>query len=241
MAFLAFLDEFSSCSHNLLLYSTIFVMKQVSLILLVLGLLSCNIGSQETDNSELDFMASFPFMELASTDTLDCSALEFGTHLTGDDSPVILNDSLIASAIAPDILERAYFESGSLHYALAKFSFIEGGLEAYVIGEFTDAQSYRTQLFLFDPAQSAFIQTHSLSYVLGGGTFMSKRNAWLTDINQDGVFDVVYRRDEVDETEESIVYEDRLHTETWEDGNFIDHKMEDVTALESVFVVNEGI
>lgn len=219
-------------------------MKYVCLLFLLFGLLSCSLltrsDNQDTAYMQAHFRTLFSQLALNPNDTLDCSTLRFGTSYTGDPAPVQIPDSLIQALISPDLLERAYFEPGSQHYALVRFPFIADSLEAFLIGEYSDDQSYRTQLFLFSLSQAAFVQTHTLNYVLGGGNFHSNRNAWLTDINGDGIYDIVYRRDEVDESAESIVYEERLHTETWHDGNFVDYPIDDASALESAFVVNES-
>jgi hypothetical protein len=141
---------------------------------------------------------------------------------------------LIRAVIREKTLQRAQYDPEQIHYALGRFAYSDT-VEGYLIGAYQDDQSFSTHMFLYHPKWKSFWKTLSLSYTVGGGGFLSKRKAWFTDLNADGVPDVVYRKDEIYNSPEQSSFVDTLYSVVWTGKRFDEFPVTDMETMKKRF------
>ncbi|RMG22152.1 MAG: hypothetical protein D6730_17055 [Bacteroidetes bacterium] len=222
-----------------------------ALSLIIAGLLwTCSSPASEEqqappDAAYLNFIQQFDSLSFRATDTLDCDSLMYGalSEKAGKPTRIRLAMTEMRALIPPQLWKKARLDTTEQYYALGRFPFASGK-EACMIGAYMDEQRYSTHLFIYDLSQHAFTHTQSLNFTMGGGPYLNHRKAWLCDLNQDGILDVVYKVEESLnlESEEDSFFKSSLHAEIWDGYRFVEYPQFAATSVywDSLQLASDG-
>ena len=215
-------------------------MKNIYLLLLPLLMMSCSLMEDDATRQKREreaafqvFQAFFQPIDIDTTDHFPCESLSFGEHQENPFSRTLLSDSLIRAAIDSQLLAKAVYVPEEQHFALGRLSFADS-VDAFLIGAYSSEFVYSSHMFLYDQQAKQFTYTQSLNYVIKGGDFDSRRDAWLMDLNQDLTPDVVYNMNQSympADTSQAWVIKDSVHIEVWDGFGFTDFKSNDLSSL----------
>lgn len=221
-------------------------MKNIYLALLAAMLLiSCSPNTNktapriETHPDFARFVLLFQDMEMPSK--LDCSALTYGGHIEEPYSKAPIDYQTMKAAIGPEWMQVAKMDSSKQHFAIAQSDLLDKH-KLFFIGEYGDFQTYQTQAFIFDNNSQTFVANQSLNYKIGGGNFLSERNAWFSDINSDKLPELVYR---LEESYNSVLdpaksyFKDTLYAETWDGMRFSNYEIGAYNELMEDYVMHD--
>ncbi|MFK7972378.1 MAG: hypothetical protein AB8F95_18560 [Bacteroidia bacterium] len=183
-----------------------------------------------------------PNIDVAPGDTLACESLAFGPEVSS--GPSVLPLRRIQDAIPKDMQKEAgfwmndengesIFDSLSIYYGLGKMAFGEGKT-AILVGRHRTERHYSAHLFVYDKVNHAFVGTQSLQFILEGGNYKGSRDAWITDLNNDGTPDIVYNFSASFESEDpSLTYaiRDSIHAEIWTGNTFANLPLENINMI----------
>ncbi|MEL6653771.1 MAG: hypothetical protein AAFQ87_23495, partial [Bacteroidota bacterium] len=158
----------------------------------------------------------------------------------GLDSNQLIPANELTEMIPIPVLEQADFDTNTRYYPMGAIAFGDGK-RAYLVGAYEDFHAFHTQLFLFDSLEEKFTYTQSLNYLIGGGNFLSLRKAWLLDLNQDAMPDLVYRKDELYNSPEPDLsyYLDTLRAEIWDGKAYQTFPIDRDPYVKAVFAMDE--
>lgn len=225
-------------------------MFRLVLLIVIIAVFSCNSTLPEDEATKLAkesydiFSQQFDSLQVTAFDTIDCDELIYGLAVDLVDNPTAIHLATgeIQNIIPQELLIDALFDSTEHHYALGRFPFSKK-YEGFLIGAYTHPHRHSTHLYLYDKRRWGFTHTLSLNFTMGGGAYISKRLAWICDINQDSIMDVVFRMEESlsnDNPDESF-FKSTVHAEIWNGLQFVDYQAQDFAVQEwdSLFMARE--
>ena len=184
----------------------------------------------------------FPLINWMPGDTLILPAFSLGTRPedAGYDSTEILTEAELQEFMPAFLLDQASISPDAKLYPLASLGFAQSK-KAYLLGVFEGFHAFHTQMFLFDSLQQEFTHTQSLHYLVGGGGFLSLRKAWMLDINEDAMPDLVYRKDELYRAPEPShsYFLDTMRAEIWNGYHFVTFPLADQDLMKASFVMED--
>ncbi|MEM6262437.1 MAG: hypothetical protein AAGI38_08015 [Bacteroidota bacterium] len=211
--------------------------------LLLAGLAGCDSDTKSDENSEEtsekpvdvfpEFSQAFTSVDTERSESYACSSMEYpnGTPL---------DHSFMQQLFGEVLLKQATYKETYDYYPLGTFPFT-ARQTGYLLGAYESESFYSSHLFLYDSTRNAFTHTLSLNYFIGEGAFESKREAWLTDLNDDGVTDVMYRAMESytpeDEYYEGGYSRDTLYAQVWDGDVFSPYSLEDYEGAKLAFEI----
>lgn len=184
---------------------------------------------------------NFKSLSLPSGDALSCSDMRFGPEAS--DGSDVLQLAYLQAAIPKNLLKQEgfwnnqtdKFDSLSSYFGLGQIA-LSPTKTGLIIGRHLHEKNRSTHLFVFDTTQHSFIGAQSLNFTLEGNNFKAQRDAWLKDLNSDGMPDVIYNFSaafDSDNPELNYEIRDSLHAEIWSDNAFATMPLSDPAAVRS--------
>lgn len=215
-------------------------MRIIVFSLIMSLLISCKI-TETKEEKQLQaqfktFDALFQVISWTTDDTLNCEKFTFLPNIPKTLFPKNEIPKTLFHSIFNDSLLTQNMTDTATHYAIGKIK-TNKNVIFYLIGEKLFGKNYATHLAVWSNENQQFIATHSLNFFLQEGLFLTERAAWITDINNDSLPDLVLRH-HITEFNKDLSQSkegDHITAEIWKDTDFEVFRIKDSVLLKMKF------